>query len=75
MAKKKVNKVDPTIEFFEALKIMEKEKGIPAEYIAEKISNAIVVAARRDYDGSDVVHCNIDVDAKTIEVSVNDGRT
>ena len=49
-------------EFFEAIKFMEAEKGIPAQYIAEKISNAIVVAARRDYNGSDIVHCDIDID-------------
>ena len=28
-------------EFFEALRLMEKEKGIPAEFLAEKIANAI----------------------------------
>ena len=37
-------------EFFEALKFMEAEKGVPAQYIAEKISTAIVVAAKRDYN-------------------------
>ena len=30
-------------EFFEALAAMEKEKGIPAGYLAEKIQAAIVV--------------------------------
>ena len=29
-------------DFFEALKLMENEKGIPAEFLAEKIANAIV---------------------------------
>ena len=37
-------------EFFEALALLEKEKGIPAEYFVEKITNAIVIAVRRDYD-------------------------
>ena len=31
-------------EFFEALTLMEQEKGISAEYLAEKIENAIVTA-------------------------------
>ena len=31
-------------EFFEALNLLEKEKGIPASYLIEKISNAIAIA-------------------------------
>src|ERR1035437_35447 len=57
-------------EFFEALNLMEKEKGVPAEFIAEKISNAIVVASRRDYGGNDIVHCNIDAEKKVFEVYI-----
>lgn len=57
-------------EFFEALKLMEKEKGIPAEFLAEKIANAIVVAERRDYEGLDIVHCDIDVEKEKIDVYV-----
>ncbi|MGN0173847.1 MAG: NusA N-terminal domain-containing protein, partial [Acutalibacteraceae bacterium] len=57
-------------EFFEALKLMEKEKGIPAEFLAEKIANAIVVAERRDYDGLDIVHCDIDTEKEKIDVYV-----
>lgn len=55
-------------EFFEAIKIMETEKGIPADYIAEKISKAIVVATRRQYNGADVVHCDINVDENLFRV-------
>lgn len=57
-------------EFFAALKDMEKERGIPAQYIAEKISAAIVVAAKRDYDGCDVVNCDIDVDKDIFRVYI-----
>lgn len=57
-------------EFFEALRLMEKEKGIPAESLAEKIANAIVVAERREYDGLDIVTCNIDVEKEKIDVYV-----
>ena len=33
-------------EFFEALSLLEREKGIPADYLLEKISNAIVIAVK-----------------------------
>ena len=57
-------------EFFEALRLMEKEKGVPAESLAEKIENAIVVAERREYDGLDIVTCKIDVEKEKIDVYV-----
>lgn len=47
-------------EFFQAVAMLEKERGVPAEYLYEKIQNAIVVAIRRDYNGKDVVFCEID---------------
>ena len=40
-------------EFFEALSLMEKEKGIPAEYLVEKIKTAISIAVRKDPQGSE----------------------
>lgn len=55
-------------EFFEALRIMEQERGIPREFIAEKIADAITVAARKDYGGNDIVVCNIDFDNEIFEV-------
>ncbi len=55
-------------EFFAAVELMEKEKGIQAEYLYEKISNAIVVAVRKDYNGKDVVSCDIDAEKKTMRV-------
>lgn len=57
-------------EFFEALKDMGDEKGIPAEYLASSISSAIVVALRKDYGGNDVVSCNIDFENRIFTVSV-----
>ena len=57
-------------EFFAALEMMEKEKGVPCEYLAEKIENAIIVAVKKDYGSKDVVFCNIDCDKKTFEVSL-----
>ena len=46
-------------EFFEAVKALEKEKGVPAEYLYEKIKAAIVVAVKKDYNGKDVISCEI----------------
>ena len=40
-------------ELFEAIRFMEQEKGVPGEFIAEKISDAITTAARKDYGGND----------------------
>ena len=56
-------------EFFEALKLMEEERGIPREFIADKISEAIVVAARKDYGGSDIVSCIIDTENEVFTVT------
>lgn len=57
-------------EFFEALKFMGQEKGIEESYIADKISNAIVVALRKDYGGRDIVSCVIDCENQIFTVSV-----
>ena len=57
-------------EFFDAVKAIEAEKGIPAEYLYEKISAAIIVAAKHDYNGKDIVHCDIDPDKQKIKVYV-----
>jgi len=40
-------------EFFEAIKLLEKEKGIPAPYLIEKIGNAISIAIKRDANGGE----------------------
>lgn len=40
-------------EFFEALAMLEKERGLPADYLLEKIKNAIVIAVKKDYEVED----------------------
>ena len=55
-------------EFFEAVKMLEKERGIPSEYLYEKIENAIVTAFKREYNGKDVVFCDIDPEKQTMKV-------
>ena len=55
-------------EFFEAVALMEKEKGIQADYLYEKISEAITKAARKDYNNKDVVMCTINPEKYEIRV-------
>lgn len=57
-------------EFFKAVALMEEEKGVPADYICEKISDAIVKAAKKDYNNADVVFCDIDAENETFRVYV-----
>lgn len=47
-------------EVFEALASLEKEKGIPMSYLIEKISNAIAIAIKRDFGGSENTIVEID---------------
>ena len=69
MARKTVKKKENDYsEFFAALAAMEEEKGIPQQFIAEKIAEAIVVASRKDYGGNDVVKCTIDPENKIFTV-------
>lgn len=55
-------------EFFAALRLMEEERGIPCEFIADKIAEAITVAARKDYGGNDIVNCTIDCEKEIFMV-------
>ena len=57
-------------EFFEALKLLEAEKGISVEYLCEKIENAIVIAVRKDYAGIEDVKAIIDPETQTFEVAL-----
>ena len=57
-------------EFFEAVKLLESEKGISADYIYDKIKAAIISATRNQYGNRDNVVCNIDPENKTMEVFV-----
>lgn len=56
-------------DFFDAVRLLVKEKGLPAEHIYEKIRNAIIVAASHDY-GKDAVFCDINPDENEIRVYV-----
>ncbi|MDF2567259.1 MAG: nusA [Oscillospiraceae bacterium] len=58
-------------EFFDALQLLEKEKGIPAEYLLEKIQTAIGIAVKRDHSGVDIVNVEIDPESRKFKVSVS----
>ncbi len=57
-------------EFFDALTLLEKEKGIPADYLIEKIKNAILNAVKRDYGASDNVIVEIDPGKDAFHVAI-----
>ena len=54
-------------EFFEALDLLEKEKGIPKEYMIGKVENALLTAFKREYGGTNV---RIFIDENKKEVRV-----
>lgn len=57
-------------EFFEAVRLLGKEKRINEEMLLEGIQRAIVTAVKRDYNNKDIVFCEIDSDKKSIRVFV-----
>ena len=59
-----------TADFFSALTLIEKERAIPVDYLAEKVKTAIIVAVKRDYGGNEIVFCDIDVSSQTFRVFV-----
>ena len=57
-------------EFFEAILMLEKEKGIPADFLLEKVCTAIVTSVRKDYGGADVVFCDCNPEKNQLRVYV-----
>lgn len=57
-------------EFFEALAVLEKERGIAGDYLLEKIKNAIVIAVKKDYEVEDD-NVQVDIDPNTGRFNVN----
>jgi N utilization substance protein A len=57
-------------EFFEAIKMLEQEKGIPQELLIERISAAIVTGLKHNYNGKDIVHCDIDTEKQKLKIYV-----
>lgn len=57
-------------DFFEALALMEKEKGIPAEYLVDKIKTAISIAVKKDPAGSEDNIVEIDPETRQYYVAL-----
>ena len=57
-------------EFFEALRLLEKEKGIPMEFMFEKITNALTVAVKSNYKGNDNAVVTIDPEKEIFDVAL-----
>lgn len=57
-------------DFFDALQLLEMEKGISADYLVEKITNAIVIAVKRDYQVTDNVNVVINPERGQFTVSI-----
>ena len=58
-------------EFFEALAALEKERGLPADYLIDKIKAAIVIAVKKDYEvEDDNVIVDIDPELGTFRASL-----
>ena len=66
----KSNELDGA-EFFAAINLIEKEKGIPKAYMLEKITQALVSAYKRDHEGAgDNVAVEADEEAGTVRMFV-----
>ena len=57
-------------EFFEALRLLEKEKGISGDYLLEKIESAIIIAVKRDFGGSENISVILDPETSAFAVSI-----
>ena len=55
-------------ELFTALELLEKEKGIPAEYMIEKIEAALISAYKKEYGNNTNVRVMIDPVKKDVRV-------
>ncbi len=55
-------------EFFAALELIEKEKGIPKEYMIEKIEAALLSACKKEYGASTLVRVVIDPVKEDVKV-------
>ena len=55
-------------EIFEALKTLEKERGIPMDFMVEKIRKAIITACKNSYNGNDEAVININEETGQFDV-------
>ncbi len=57
-------------EFFEALGLLAKEKGLDIDYLTEKIQAAIVVAVKKDFGGKDNIVVVMNPETSEFSVSI-----
>lgn len=57
-------------ELFEALSLLEKEKGIPIDFMLDKIKKAILTACKNNYNGNENAIINIDEKKGNFDVSL-----
>ena len=57
-------------ELFEALRMFEKEKDIPMDYMLQQIEKAIVIACKNYYEGNDNVVFKVDPEKNTFDVKL-----
>lgn len=57
-------------EFFDALRLLEREKGISVAVLVEKIKNAILIAIKKDFPGSENIHLDIDAETGHFDVAI-----
>ena len=57
-------------EIFAALAQLEKERGISAEFMMEKIIQALTTAYKRDHEGVENVIVDVDEEHKTLKMFV-----
>lgn len=73
MAKKKAEKPQDNrnTELFEALALIEKERGIPMDFMLSQIQKAIITACKSNYGGNEDVNIKMDPDTGIFEVFLN----
>lgn len=57
-------------EIFESLRLLEKERGIPMDFMLEKINKAITTACKNSYDGNEHVEVLMDEKSGLFEVDL-----
>ncbi|MBQ9415801.1 MAG: transcription termination/antitermination protein NusA [Clostridia bacterium] len=55
-------------EFFDALELLNRERGIPVDYLLEKITAALHSAYHKEFDGHDNVEIEIDPEARSLKM-------
>ena len=68
--KKMQEQVANTNEFFEALALLAKEKGIEPETLIQKIETALTIAIKREYPRSENIKYDIDVASGKFDVAI-----